>query len=101
MQKYVRTIYLYLVSFITLCMIIVGVIGTVSSLAEYLYPSTYYYSEAPYGTEEYNLGYDKNVAMKKRSSIKEMFTYISIFTIATPLFIYHFKATSNEAKEGV
>lgn len=93
MSKYVRTIYLYIVSFITLCMLIVGIVGAVTSLVAYKYPTVRYYSEYAYGTQKYETGYQEEFEMARRSSIKELFTFIATAVVAAPLFIYHWKST--------
>lgn len=101
MSKYVRTIYLYVVSFITLCMIVVGIVGTVNSITSYYFPTVYYYSNYEYGTKEYNLGYNDELLSKKRSSLKEMFTFIAVAVVGAPLFAYHWKSILKEEKEEV
>lgn len=101
MSKYVRTIYLYIVSFITLCMLIVGIVGTVTSLVAYKYPTVNYYSEYSYGTQKYETGYQEDLEMTKRSSMKEMFTFIATAVVATPLFIYHWKSILKDNEKEV
>jgi len=114
MSKYVRTIYLYLVSLITLCMLVVGVLGTVNSYVAYLmptsteyyeysYPYDYYASEESYSQKL--IAYKQDVINKKegaqKKSLKTMFTYITVIAVSAPLFAFHFKSTNKERKEGV
>ena len=41
MAKYIRIIYLYVVSFISLGMLVAGIVATVSSITEYYFPTDY------------------------------------------------------------
>lgn len=102
MSKYVRTIYLYVVSFITLCMVVIGLINTVNSIASYYYPSVYYYTSYGYENDNYeNNRYNEEILNKKRSSLKEMIAYMTVTVVGLPLFMYHWKLALKEEKSEV
>lgn len=54
-SKTIRIIYLYVVSFVTLMMIVGGFISTINAIATYLWPNNYNYYYTTYDTQTYNL----------------------------------------------
>ncbi len=86
-ENVIRTIYLYILLIIFLCMIIVGIIGTVESLLDLYLPN----AEFEEGVRGLN---DQN-----RLKI-DIFTYISVFAVSIPMFIVHNKKVKlNKSKE--
>lgn len=116
MSKYVRTIYLYLVSLLTLCMLVVGVVGIVNSFVGYLYPQSqmYYYSynndyyydnkstiSPQEKLEDFQNETEINKEKDKKTNLKNTFTFLTMIIVSTPLFAYHFKTATKEFKEEV
>lgn len=124
MGKYFRTIYLYIVSFGTLCMLITGFVGTVQGVFAYLYPvvDTYlvdfdynkydnHTKECPVADEEdyvdcveYEGNYttlEEAETVVKREKLKEIFTYIAVFACGAPLYLFHTKQLKKESEKEV
>ena len=113
MSKNIRTIYLYIVSFISLFMIVVGVISTVAAMASYKYPQVYYYDSNTYEKEyvignitdtsyDYNEELLKRISDRKREHLREVYSSLAIVIVGTPLFMYHWGKVQKEfKKEGV
>ncbi|MDD2627705.1 MAG: hypothetical protein PHR25_01365 [Clostridia bacterium] len=102
MSKNIRILYLYIISFIALCMIVGGFIGTVNGIASYYHPSVYhYYTEYNNASDStYKENYEIRKRNAKRDSIKESITTASIVVIGAPLFMYHWSKIQEERKEG-
>lgn len=108
MGKYFRTIYLYIVSFATLCMVIVGFVGTVDSLVSYAYPviNEYEVEDAyDYSKNKDDLSYLAKIVelekVEKRTNLKETFTYLAVFVCGLPLYTFHLKQIKKESEKGV
>lgn len=109
MGKYFRIIYLYIVSFITLCMVVGGFIGTVDGIVGYFYPVPVNYAVySVYDDEQVSLDNikedvesEKDTANKsaKRESIKQACTSAAIFLCGLPLYIFHAKQIEKEEKK--
>ncbi len=113
----VRTIYLYLVSFISLMVIVAGTLATINSILDFVYPyesySRYYPSkeidyevmdpenfeimeeEGINGTEE--LSREENERREidrynaKRQAAKSIATSLALLMITIPVYLFHFK----------
>ena len=106
MGKYFRTIYLYIVSFITLTMIVAGVVGTVHNTAGYMYPtmSDYVYEEIDAEKEQDAFEADAVVEAEliaKRTNLKEIFVSIAMFACGAPLYVFHSKQLKKESEKEV
>lgn len=77
-ENVIKTIYLYILLIIFLCMIIVGIIGTVESFLDLYLPN----AEFEEGVRGLN---DQN-----RLKI-DIITYIAVFAVSMPMFIIHNK----------
>lgn len=125
MSKHIRTLYLYIVSFVTLCMVVGSFIGIVNTTVAYIYPNVNYYggvypmsdsSVVSSGTnvtttsstaienekkavEEYKKGLANEELMQKTRSLKSIFGAIAVLVVSVPLFIYHFGKIEKERKE--
>lgn len=129
MSKNIRILYLYIVSFITLCMMVGSFVGIVNTTISYLYPTANYYggyypatTTKDYVSTDVNTGsgvisgdtsiYDEQKAIdaykkgladeeltQKRRSLKSIFGAIAVLVVATPLYIYHFGKIEKERKE--
>lgn len=103
-----RSLYLYLVSFVSLMMILMGVIFTVQNLTDVMFPTNYYYE--PYPTEK--LGelseeeqkkyeesqkryYDNTIIESKKSVAKS----VAVVVVALPTFVYHWRKVEKEKNE--
>lgn len=94
MSNNFRTIYLYIVCFITLSMIIGGIVSTVNSITSYVYPDSYAFFEKDtlIGAEaEDNLIERQNY---KNEKIKN--TIVSIVVVAVGAIIYKSQWTTIE-----
>lgn len=122
MSKNIRTLYLYIVSFIALSMIVGGIVSTVTAVASYNYPQVYYYySDTKYNydyneydnkdyysnsttqtQENYNQELLKRITTKKREHLRGIFSSVAVVIVGTPLFMYHWGKVEQQAKkEGV
>lgn len=99
MSKHIRTIYLYIVAFITLCMIVFGIVFAVNNMASYYFPTVYYYMDY----DDYNnsqQGYEKELLKEKRRNVKSMISSLTVTLIGIPLYMYHWKTIlKEESKE--
>lgn len=91
MSKNIRTLYLYIVSFIALGMIVVGVICTVRACASYFFPVVSYYDTSD--SKEEVLIRERN---KKTESVKEAISSGTVVIIGIPLYLYHFGKAQKE-----
>ena len=107
MGKYFRTIYLYIVAFATLCMVVAGFVGTISSIVGYVYPvideyeieSMFDYEDIE--TEEYLVRMLELEKVEKRSNLKATFTYLAVFACGLPLYMFHSKQIKKESEKEV
>ena len=107
-SKNIRTIYLYLVCLITLFMVIGGLIFTINSITEYIFPDNYrdYYYD--YIDESFENGkvsvedYEKYIELNKyqdqlkqknrqREQLKEIIYSASVFIVALPIYLYNWR----------
>lgn len=105
-----RNIYLYLVSFVALMMIIIGLIFTVQNITDVIYPTNYYYDTMPLDKEGNISDADKKIyeENKKRNeenqntqSKKNVAKSIAVVLVALPTFAYHWRKIEKEKKEQV
>lgn len=98
-SKYLRTIYLYCVSFLALMALIAGTVNLVNRIATYILPTEYNYSttyDYKYNNnDEDSLSYDKRVQIE---TLKEIFTSLAVVIIAVPLYGYHWNMIQKERK---
>lgn len=111
-SKNIRIIYLYIVSFISLMIIIGGLISLSSCVARYFFPTNYYaysYAEPAKvdsavidGTssgdnsssqDEY---YNQQIENDKISALRDVFTSTITVVIASVLYGYHWKLVQKE-----
>lgn len=99
-----RNIYLYLVSFVTLMMIVWGIISTVQNLTDVIYPTNYsYYDKSLTNTtdqEKLNQAMQKiNDEMNLLNSKKSVVKAVAVVVVALPTFAYHWRKIEKEKKE--
>jgi hypothetical protein len=108
-----RNIYLYVVCLITLIMVIVGAAGTITSIAELVYPDPGYYygymepypakpivepSEGP--TEEQLAEQERYArAQSTRQGVLSLAGNLAMVFIAGPLYLYHWRKIEMELAE--
>lgn len=111
-SKNIRTIYLYLVCFITLFLVIGGTIAAIYSLATTIFPTSYnysYYNELKYDEdylklsdqeakdyekrykEIYEKQHEENILREKNRNIKEVIYSLAFVVVALPIYAYNWK----------
>jgi hypothetical protein len=97
----IRNIYLYLVAFVTLLMMIFGIIFTIQNTIDFMYPeSRPYYNIDSKMTAEDKLIAEANqkeqiaadLLMNKKNIVKS----IIVVVITLPVFIYHWRKIEKE-----
>jgi glucan phosphoethanolaminetransferase (alkaline phosphatase superfamily) len=105
-----RSIYLYLVSFVALMMIIIGLIFTVQNITDVLFPTNYYYEPLPIEKtggmtkqeiKRYEESQKINELNQRTSSKKNVAKSIAVVVIALPTFAYHWRKIEKEKKEQI
>ncbi len=95
MSNNIRTLYLYLISFITLGMIVIGSISLVNGIASYAFPKVSSYYEYRDDLEYlYNPKYIQDKKEAQRDSLRNAISSVAVIAIGTPLFMYHWKRAS-------
>jgi hypothetical protein len=103
-----RNVYLYLVSFVSLMMIIIGVIFTVQNITDVIFPTNYYYESIAIDktgnlSEEDKKIYEENQKINeensKINSKKSVAKSIAVVIVALPTFVYHWRKVEKE-KDG-
>lgn len=103
-----RSVYLYLVSFVSLMMILMGVIFTVQNITDVMFPTNYYYDMYPYEkmgevSEEQQKNYEenqrKNYENTRIESKKNVAKSIAVVVVALPTFVYHWRKVEQEKNE--
>ena len=101
-----RYVYLYLVSFVTLMMILFGFIFTVQNAVDLIFPAENYSYPIPYRengiTEEEIKMYEENQQRELQNQInrnrKDVVKAVSVVFIAVPVFVYHWRKIETERK---
>ena len=107
MQSNFRIIYLYIVSLITLSMIIGGIVSAVYNIVSYIYPtsSVFYddqtssdYSYNYNDTDNYNSTTNKQIRKNnyKREKIKNAVVSIAVIIVGGILYKYHWNLIEKE-----
>ena len=110
-----RSIYLYLVSFVALMMILIGLIFTAQSITDVLFPTNYYYAPIPpektsgmteeelKKIEQENKMNEQNEKMNYLNQImqskKSVAKSVAVVIVALPTFVYHWRKIEKEKKE--
>ena len=97
-----RTIYLYIVSLITLGMIVGGIVSTVNNITSYFYPDSYVFFEQE-SSNQYDI-YDyqdtRNNEIKrenyKNEKIKNSVVSIAIIVVGVIMYKYHWNIIEKE-----
>lgn len=105
-----RNIYLYLVSFVALMMIIIGLIFTVQNITDVMFPTNYYYEALPIektgnmndaDKKLYEENQKRNEQNQKTQSKKNVAKSVAVVIVALPTFAYHWRKIEKEKKEQV
>lgn len=96
-----RIIYLYLVSFITLGMIIGGIVSTVNNITSYLFPDNYAFFEKSEGLEvdTYVSKAEKNRVERENynnEKIKDSIISIAVIVVGAIMYKYHWNTIEKE-----
>lgn len=104
-----RTIYLYIVSLITLSMIIGGIVSTVNNVTSYFYPDSYVFFETE--TETHSYKYDtsynddefettrNNMIRRenyKKQKIKNAVVSVAVIVVGAIMYRYHWNLIEKE-----
>lgn len=105
-----RNVYLYLVSFVALMMILIGLIFTVQNITDVLFPTNYYYNSVPIEksqglTEEEKKANEENQRIsdqnQRTQSKKSVAKSVAVVLVALPTFAYHWRKIEKERKEQI
>lgn len=102
-----RNVYLYLVCFVSLMMILMGVIFTVQNITDVMFPTNYYEILPPEKTvglsveeqknyEENQKRYEENRNIESKKSVAKS---IAVVIVALPTFAYHWRKVEKEKNE--
>lgn len=103
-----RNVYLYLVSFVSLMMILIGLIFTVQNITDVIFPTNYYYETVPIDkgntmSEEEKKQYEENRMRNENNQTmqnkKNVAKSVAVVLVALPTFLYHWKKIEKEKKE--
>jgi len=105
----IRTLYLYIVSFLALMAIIFGTVYLVEKVTNYIYPVDYSYDitlekispEAVTYPDEVNNTptIEEQKANAQRSTLRDIFTALAIILVSAPLYTYHWTMVQKERKK--
>ena len=104
MTNNIRTIYLYVVSFITLGMIIGGISSAVNNITLYYYPDSYiFFSEDSNNTDyinDYSESNERKIQREnyKREKIKNSIVSVAVVVIGAIMYKYHWNLIEIERK---
>ena len=101
-----RTIYLYIVSLITLCMIVGGIVSTVNNIASYFYPDSYVFYEEETNSIKYDTSYNddfdstRNTLIRrdnyKKEKIKNAVVSVAVIAVGVIMYRYHWNLIEKE-----
>ena len=111
MGNNVRTIYLYIVAFITLAMVVTGITSAVNNIAAYFFPSSYVFFEDvddDYSYTSNNYNYDNEYYEEKKEKleierenykterIKNTVVSLVVIIIGAVMYKYHWNMIEKE-----
>lgn len=107
-SKNIRTLYLYVVSFLALMAIIYGTVNLVEKITNYIYPVDYTYDQtyidsynikSDYTTQEDSLDITTQRHNIQVRTLREIFTSVAIILVSVPLYSYHWLMVQKERKK--
>lgn len=100
MSNRFRTIYLYIVSLITLSMMVGGIVSTANNIASYFYPDSYaFFEEESYSTyDDYDSNRNKEIKREnyKNEKIKNTVVSIAVIIVGGVMYKYHWNIIEKE-----
>ncbi|OOM73398.1 hypothetical protein CLPUN_45990 [Clostridium puniceum] len=102
-----RNVYLYLVCFVSLMMILMGVIFTVQNITDVMFPTNYYEMLPPEKTDSLSAEEQENYEQNQKryeenrniESKKSVAKSIAVVIVALPTFAYHWRKVEKEKNE--
>lgn len=99
-----RTIYLYIVSLITLGMVVGGIVSTINNITSYFYPDSYAFFEQESSTysidDDYDYDTTRNNQIKrenyKNGKIKNTVVSLVVATVGGIMYKYHWNIIEKE-----
>ncbi|MFW2488963.1 hypothetical protein [Clostridium chromiireducens] len=100
-----RNLYLYLVCFVSLMMVLAGIIFTVQNITDLMFPTNYYYegispdksgSLSEYDKkiyEENQIRYEQNRSIESKKNVAKS---VAVVVVALPTFLYHWRKVEKE-----
>ncbi len=106
-SKSIRTLYLYVVSFLALMAIIYGTVTLVEKITNYIYPTSYIYDNSydsdDYNSKTYPYQNSESIDIQKQNeqnrTLREIFTAIAVIVVSLPLYSYHWAMAQKERKK--
>ena len=101
MTNNIRTIYLYIISFITLGMIVGGIASVVNNITLYYYPTSYIFFNE-HNSNDYIYDYSESNEKKiqrenyKREKIKNTIVSVAVVIIGGIMYKYHWNLIEKE-----
>ena len=96
----IRTIYLYIVCFITLGMVVSGIASVVNNIASYYYPDSYVFFENKYDNYVYDYSEEEENEIEKENfkneRIKNAIVSGAVIIIGGIMYKYHWKIIERE-----
>lgn len=104
----IRTLYLYIVSFLSLMAIVIGTVYLVERVTNYIYPVDYAYDitlekispdTGAYPDQVNNTPtIEEQKANAQISTLRDIFTALAIILVSAPLYTYHWTMVQKERK---
>lgn len=113
MSKYVRIIYLYIVTVISLFLYIFGFVYTIGNLVAAIIPTNSELYNYPHASnynsisnynravQDFKEKYELKIREEKKKNIKYGITSVVVFAVGTVLYSYHSNLIEKERKEEV
>lgn len=102
-SKTIRILYFYLISLITLFMILGGIMATVINIINVILPEkviTYNYSKYDYEISDYKTNYDEEQETRESNRrIKNLIYSLVVVGVAAPVYLYHWKKIEQDRKK--
>jgi hypothetical protein len=107
-SKNIRTLYLYVVSFLALMAMIYGTVTLVEKITNYIYPVDYAYDQTYINSYpekgDYTIQDNSNsIAIQQENTrirtLREIFTSLAVIVVSVPLYSYHWAMAQKERKK--
>jgi len=108
-SNHIRTLYLYIVSFLALMAIVIGTVYLVEKVTNYIYPVDYSYDRISSIASPEKGGYvdeiisnndiEEQKANAQRRTLRDIFTALAVILVSAPLYTYHWTMVQKERKK--